>query len=68
MTRPGKRRDPATGQWWIFLILFVLFLAGAVALFIRGQVLGGALAVLVALLDLGGGVALFTISRRRKRL
>ena len=67
MTRPGYRRDPATGQWWIFLILFVLFLAGAVSLFVRGQTLGGVLAVVVAVLDLGGAVALWVIRRRRRK-
>jgi hypothetical protein len=67
MTRPGARRDPASGQWWMFTILFVLFLAGAVWLFSRGQSTGGILATVVAVLDGGAAVALYLRSRRNRR-
>jgi hypothetical protein len=67
MTRPGARRDPASGQWWMFGILFVFFLAGAVWLFGRGQSTGGILATVVAVLDGGAAVALYLRSRRLRR-
>jgi hypothetical protein len=67
MTIPGSRRDPAAGQRWMFLLLFVLFVAASVWWFHTGQTVGASMAAAVALLDLGAATALHLRSRRTRR-
>ncbi len=65
MTGPGRQRD-ATGQWWVFVLMFVVFLAGAVWFFLRGQVVGGAFAAAIAVVDLAMA-AVYFVNQRRAR-
>jgi apolipoprotein N-acyltransferase len=65
MTGPGRQRD-ATGQWWVFVVMFVVFLAGAIWFFSRGQVLGGAFAAAIAVVDLALAVV-YLLNARRAR-
>ena len=65
MTGPGRRRD-ATGQWPMFVLMFVVFAAGAVWFFSRGQVVGGVFAAAIAVADLVMA-ALYLVNARRAR-
>lgn len=65
MTGPGRQRD-ATGQWWVFLLLFLVFVAGGVWFFDRGQTVGGVLAVAFGLLDLAMAVLYYVNSKRAR--
>lgn len=65
MTGPGRQRD-ATGQWWVFVLLFLVFVAGGVWFFSRGRTVGGVLAIVFGLLDLALAV-IYLVNARRTR-
>jgi hypothetical protein len=65
MTGPNRQRD-ATGQWWVFVLLFAVFLAGGFWFFSRGQSVAGLLAVAFGLVDLVMAVIYLVNSRRTR--